>query len=357
MIKTLAVPLLLALFASVGFGDTYSPVVKRGPFVGDLKIGQGMVATGHRLWGCEIVGQDLRNAKFDDCDLSGVVFRQCDLKGATFRRAVLTNVLVDDCEWGENDFTDAVINGILRQFDSDQTGITAESLLTTWSYKNKNLSKCFIPTDNGQGYDFSHFDLSEAYLNFVQKAKLVKCRLYKTTFRACDLTKFDFKDVALHNCEIHSCYVNYQQLKENCSLHGTSFDSVEFRGKLDFSETAFGNSEVIAGNTEVAKLTNSDVAWMSTNLLNGKNIADTKSFRVGNLVNMTIYRCDFSGVDFSRQVLVNTHFDNCKFDGCKFDDAVITNTIFAECTGLTRAQILSTWNSKADRLHGIKLPE
>lgn len=346
----LAVPLLLVVFASVGFGDTYNPVIRRGPFVGNLKIGPSMVTKGHRLWGCEIVGQDLRNSSFDEGDLSGVAFRQCDLRGATFRRAVLSNLIIDDCEWGDNDFTDAVINGIIRQFDTDTTGITVESLVTTWSYKNKDLSKCYIPMDNGKGYEFSHFNLSEAYLDNVEKALLTKCNLYKATFRHCDLTKFSFEEVVLHDCDIQSCKVDYQQLKEKCrSLHGTSL-SAEFQGELDFTGAVFGTCRLIGLETDGAKLTNADVSRLTTNLLNGKNIADTKSFKDGNLVNMTLYRCDLSGVDFSRQVLVNTRFSECKFDGCKFDDAVITNTVFEECTGLTRAQILATWNSKVGRL-------
>ncbi len=350
--------LLLCGGASTGFADTYTPMIRRGPFVGDLKIGKEMVAKGHRLWGCEIVGQDLRNATFDDCDLAGVTFRQCDLTGATFRRAVLFGLLVEDCQWGNNDFTDAVINGIVRQYDVDSTGITADHLLTTWSFKNKNLSKCCIPSDEGKGYDFSHFNLSEAHLNGIEKASVVSCNLHKTTFVRCDLTKFAFEESNLNSCKIQECQVDYQRLREMCGfLYGCSFENVHFRGKLDLSDSAFGGRQLIGMTTEVAKLTNANVSWLTTNLLNAKNIADTQSFKSGNLVNMTISRCDFSGVNFSRQVLVNTQFSGCQFDGCIFEDAVITNTAFKDCTGLTRAQMSSTWNFKVGRLEGISLPE
>lgn len=354
----LAILLWLCSCTKVGFADTYSPAINRGPFVGDLKFGKNMVAKGHRLWGCEIVGQDLRNSTFDDCDLAGVTFRQCDLRGATFRKAVLFGTLVDGCEWGNNDFTDAVINGIIRQNEAESTGMTADSLLTTWSFKNKNLSKCYVPTDNGKGYDFSHFNLSDACLVDVKKASIISCNLHKTTFSGCDLTKFDFKDANLNSCKIQACQVNYQRLKEKCGfMYGCSFENVEFQGEIDLSESAFGGRKLTGFTTDVARLTNANVSWLTTNLLNAKNVADTQSFRVGNLVNMTINRCDFSGVDFSRQVLVNTQFYECKFDGCNFEDAVITNTAFEDCTGLTRGQFSSTWNSKVGRLEGVVLPK
>jgi uncharacterized protein YjbI with pentapeptide repeats len=338
-------------------GDTYNPAIKRGPFVGNLKFEPKMIATGHRLWGCEVVGQDLRGASFDNCDLSGVAFRQCELDGATFRNAVLTGMIIDDCTWGNNDFTNAVINGIVRQSDTDKTGVTRESLLTTWSFQNRDLSNCYIPPEFERGYDFSQFDLSGAYLDGVKKAVFVKCRLYRTFFERCDLSTCDFTEALIQESSFRSCKIDYKQLQMSCmSLMGNSLIGAEFV-ELDLSESVFGANSLIAQNSEAVNLTNTTLFGVTTNVLNSKNIVTTKSYKTGRMVNMTLIRCDLTGVDFSRQVLVNTEFSECKLDGCKFENAVITNTTFHACTGLTREQIFSTWNVKSGRSDGIILPE
>ncbi len=358
MTKWLLVSLIMWLsIHAVLRGDTYNPVVKLGPFVGDLKFNRNMIATGHRLWGCEIVGQDLRDASFDNCDLFGVAFRQCDLRGATFRNAVLTGMIVDDCTWENNDFTNAVINGIVRQFDNDSTGVTKESLLTTWSFKNKDLSKCYIPSDGGTGFDFSQFDLSDAYVDNIKKALLLKCKLHRTVLKRCDLTECDFSGANMQNCSLLSCKLDYQRLKSNCLfLSSISINGGEFT-ELDLSGMTFGAPSLVAQNSEAVNLKNTDISGVTTNLLNARNLVTTKNHKIGNMVNITLIRCDLSGADFSRQVLVNTEFEECNLTGANFEDAVITNTTFWECTGLTREQIFSTWNSKACRMNGIVLPK
>jgi uncharacterized protein YjbI with pentapeptide repeats len=353
----------ISFYASL-WADTYNPSVKLGPFVGSLKFERGMVATGHRLWGCEIVGQDLRDAKFDDCDLGGVAFRQCEFAGATFRRAVLTGMIVDDCSWENNDFIDAVINGIVKTYDGDKTGVTPMNLVTTWSYKNKNLSKCYLVFDKGDRMELNGCDLSEAHLVRASNLSFVKSKLFRTTLEFCDLTTCDFSGARLIECTFKYSKFDYIQMKSSCNvLADTFFLGESFVSEMDVSDSIFGARPLMASNPEFIKLSNpeliklrdTNIFGITTNVLNSSNLVTTKSYKIGEMVNMTLIRCDFSGVDFSRQVLVNTMFEACKFDGCKFDDAVITNTSFRNCTGLTEEQIDETWNARANRMESVKL--
>jgi uncharacterized protein YjbI with pentapeptide repeats len=352
MVKSYIASVFLALLCHAALrGDVYNPIVKPGPFVGNLKFERNMVAAGHRLWGCEIVGQDLRNASFDNCDLSGVAFRQCELQGATFRNAVLSGLIVDDCYWGENDFTNAVINGIVRHSDSDTTGVTRESLLTTWSFQNKNLSKCIIPSDESNGYDFDQFEISEALLVNVKKALFTNCRLYGNVFESCDLTTCDFSKARFYHCTLKNCKVDYNKLKLSCEY----FPEIGFLGEAsvvesDFSRLVFGPKWFVSNKLEHGlNPTYVRPFGVTANFLNSTNLQTTGNFKTGNMANMTLIRCDFTGADFSRQVLVNTEFESCIFTDCRFDDAVMTNTQFQSCS-LTQEQIQSTWNFKHGRM-------
>lgn len=97
-----------------------------------------MNAQGERLWGCKFVGQDLSNANFDGCCLGNVTFDQCDLSGASFRDAILTGTLVHDCDFGKNDFSGAVINGMIAGWQ-DAPALSVDELAATRSFIEKSL--------------------------------------------------------------------------------------------------------------------------------------------------------------------------------------------------------------------------
>lgn len=340
--------LLLLAFCQSIYANTYSSKIVLGPFAGKITVGPGMNASKHRLWGSEIVGQNLRGACFDDCDLNGVIFRQCDFKGATFRRAVLTGMTLDDCEWGENSFEDAVINGIVYQSSSDKTGLTTDNLVSTWSFKNKNLSKCTIPTNEGKPIDFTGFDLYDATLVRVSHARFDNAKLIKTVFDVCDLTGSVFDGATIDQCSFVQCKLDFAQLNREAKflLHN-ELRYVQLVSNVEFSHKYWWKTLTIDGDAKV-NLTNASIFGLTTNV-DSDSLRASQSYKIGNLSNMTFQNCDLSNVDFSRQLLVGTKFSRCKLTDCNFTDAVITFASFEECSGMTPEQFKSTWNHKSHR--------
>ena len=147
--------LLSVLLMSAGYADTYQPKIDLGPWAKRVKIQPGAKFAGKRLWGSEIVGQDLTGASFDDCNLQGVALRQCKLQKATFRRAILDGFCLDDCELGDNDFTDAVLNGFMGGFQGFP--LTLEQFKSSWSYKNRDLSRCEIRIKSDRNFIGTYF--------------------------------------------------------------------------------------------------------------------------------------------------------------------------------------------------------
>ncbi len=342
------IPLILLLAGGL-LADTYNPKIELGPFAGKVTVGPGMQATGHRLWGSEIVGQDLRGACFDDCDLCGVIFRQCEFQGATFRRAVLTGVTIDDCEWGNNNFEDAVINGI-KYIYSDQFAVTTDNLVTTWSYKHKDLSECTINSNAGKALDFSGFNLTSASLQRVSNCRFVGAKLVRTVFEQCDLRECAFGDAKLDSCWFRFCKLDFARLQRTAAyITASNLEYVELSSDADFSNRALCEPQLTRTGVGKLLLTNTGINGVTLNEISSQQLMDTLSYKMRNLSRCCFRKCDFSNCDFSRHLLVRTQFEECNLTNCNFTDAVITDAVFDGCTGLTPEQMRTTWDHKSQR--------
>ena len=170
--------------------DNEPPRVVLSPGAKDLVVEPGMNAAGRDLRGCEFVGQDLTGATFDGCILYHARIEQCNLKHASFRGAIFPGSYVDINPTHEGaDFTDATINGIWRSsadgFDSYGMDLTPQQLMSTWSYKNKDLHQCAIrasypyPSREVASFNFRGADLREATIwGDCSKCDFTDARIY-----------------------------------------------------------------------------------------------------------------------------------------------------------------------------------
>ncbi|WP_419195151.1 pentapeptide repeat-containing protein [Novipirellula herctigrandis] len=275
----------------------------------------------------------------------------------------MTGMTINDCDWGENEFSDAVVNGINYGDLNDQweaMGMSAAQFMTTWSYKNRDLHNCVVPSNSfDSSYDFADFNLAGAYFFRISNAQFVKSRIADATFQYCDLTNCAFDDAVLYGNRFSNCKIDLKRWSSAASFtfSGVEFAGVEFSGPIDFSGRnlvggALNSHSDFHVNFENAKIN----GFVAKGGLDGANIHVTKSYKTGNLSEVRISTSDLSGADFSGQLLANSKFWRCDFTNCKFDDAVITASSFKECTGLTREQIESTWNFKHGHMTDIELP-
>ena len=195
------------------FADTRSPLVNlKGNAVDH--VGSKMNVRGRRLRGIVLVGQDLRNSDFSNCDLSDAKFLECKLEGCSFENANLPDASFEDSTVDESvNFEGAVVNGLSARLSPAQ-------LTSTWSYKNKQLTNCWLPG----GYEQQNVEYD---------------------FRDADLTGARFLGGDYRNCDFEGAKINRCHLAG--SLTGTNrYSSIEarFGGEVDLAGRSQKNRKI-----------------------------------------------------------------------------------------------------------------
>ncbi|MFC1759586.1 pentapeptide repeat-containing protein [Planctomycetota bacterium] len=328
--------------------DTESERVALGRFVnGDLQVGPKMDARGQHLRDSEFVALDLTGADFSDCDLAGVTFKQCVLRHAKFVSSSMTDAVILDCDIIGADFTDAVVNGMKPVRKNPDTLLSEEQLITTHSYKTKDLRDCNI-SGMGSGKLPPNYDF--------RGANLIGAKLSFGSFTRSDFTGAEISGMTLCRCRIH-----FEQLQETLSYSKRrGLTDVEFSGVKffpDFSSLSLRRAKFYGVRDDVS-FADSDITDCSfAYQLNWQQLAKTKNAKRGDLTNMLFNKIDFEHADLSRMNLTGTDFSGSKFSGANLTDAVITKTDFGNAEGLTRQQIESTWNFKQSRMEHCILPD
>ena len=333
-----------------------------GRWARGLRVGRDMDARGVKLYGSELVDQDLRNARFDHCALYGVELVECNLMNASFRGAVLAGVSMAGCRLDHADFTDAIINDMADPY----VRFTPQQLVSTYSYKKKDLGNAMIsgpPSDErGEplGYDFRRTDLSRA-------------RLFGG-----DFTKSDFADSTLFGAEFSLCVLAFESLSSSRTFRSRNLQEMTFAGvyfvdACDFSGTDLSGAWLLdlrnrdSDEERPLKLGLATIRgakfWRTPQagaFITQDHIRSTASHKQGDLSGIRLYGIDLAGFDLSNQNLTGAAFGRCDLTNVDFTGAVITGADFAyrrqPNTGLTADQIKSTWNYKHGRMEGIQLP-
>jgi len=339
------------------------PSIILGPRAGDLKVGPGMNAVGKRLKGSKFVGQDMQGSVFDGCDLDGVWFVECDLSRASFKGACLTGAHIEGSGIDGADFTDAVINGagIVTVL-----GLSEEQLISTHSYKTKNLRDCVISA----GGIYPEFSDKPLVKYDFRKANLSQSLLNNGDFSKCDFTDASIGGMRLSNARITAEQLastsNYKQRR----LRYMKFwrrpggpDSRVISGRVDFSGINLKGTS-FRGRPLDADFSGAMITRCSFDkALTKEQLCSTKNYREGNLVKIRLFGIDLSGCDLSSQNLTGCSFQLSNLSRTNFENAVITDVNFGKtrgrymCNNLTPAQIKSTWNYKNGRMAGVELPD
>ena len=265
--------------AVLTYGDTGSPLVWR-----DIDFS-----------GCNLLQADMREAEFVNC---------------SFNNAKLYGVQASASKFIDCDFTNAFIGAGNGHINGGEIFLSKEELLSTASYKDKEITRFFFRKMNLSGVDFSGFNL------------------------------------------------------EGCTFM-TNNDG------CDFSDAVIINTSWCGISTEHP--TRPDTRW-GVNNLSREQLASTASFKNGDLRGVAFAAFDFSGMDLSNMDMSGSSFwqttggwpypyidpdltQYCNFQNVNFTDSIISRCQFVGTESLTLEQIQSTWNYKAGRMAGITLPE
>lgn len=352
--------------------DTESPTVILTPAARGLVVGPGMNAAGRDVRGCAFITQDLSGAVFDGCNLYGVRIDGCILTHASFRGAVFTGACVEVHPTDEIDFTNATINGVThrppfgtsRFWQSRPRGnffgwygmdLTPQQLISTWSYKNKDLYQCRIRGSYGSqepvALDLRGADLREAtFVGDCSKCDITNARISGASFNDSRITleqiasTWDFR---------------HHELRVRLSI--VARPDVATTEKWDFSHFNLTGSDLWVRPSDV-DLTDATINDCTIRIAPTKaQLYSTRSYRKGDLRGLRLEGSDLSGFDLSGMNLTDCGFSHCKFAGTNLEDAVITGAwittdkTIAESDQLTIAQIQSTWNYKHRHMEGVRV--
>jgi len=326
-----------------------------GPWAGDLDVGPRMMAKSIILRGSIFFECHLQGAVFDGSDLSAVHFTSCDLEGVSFRGACLANVVVEDCDGGDQrsqrfvnvDFTNADIQGIRLDCFAR---LSAVQLMSTRSYRKKDLRECVLMVTkqaDGVGpspYDFRGANLKGAWLNG-------------------DFTGADLSDATIDDAGFEAGAIRFRQLIVTRNYRERKMRNMVLRlegDHCDFTSIDMTGSTVqIPSGTLILKdaiIAGCDFSGTDV----GSQLSSTASYRGGEIIDVGMGVSDLGGLDLSGQNLSRCSFSSCNLVGTKLEDAVITGarfkTIRGHDSGITVEQIKSTWNYKQGRMEGISLP-
>ena len=265
----------------------------------------------------------------------------------------MTGVSISGSGYKGADFRDAIVNGAC-------VPLSEEQLKTTHSYKTKNLSECAISACRGYPLES---DKPLVKYDF-RKANLRKAGLRNGDFSNCDFTDANINGIGIVSAKItakqFASTYNYQKRNLRCmqlgSFQGHADSPSVISGKVDFSEADLTRgsfrSRPLDADFSDATITRCFFDFALTK----EQLCSTKNYKEGNLSGIRFCHINLSGCDLSNQNLTGCLFYYCDFSDANIENSVITNIEFGtarrdnECTGLTLAQIKSTWNYKHDRM-------
>ncbi len=255
------------------------------------------------FWESAVSRQQLMSTRsYQDKDLSGVVLpmfynlSSMDLSGFNLAGADFSRYI----DLHQTEFTDAIING--GRFGSHNYPFSKEKLISTLSYKQKDLSGVKIEGGDYTGVDFSGFDLTDA--GFVKM----------------NLAETDFTDAVIVGCDFSG--------------------SLNFKGVQFYSTKSYQDRDLRGVKLNALNLTNGD-------------------FREQNLQGASFQGANLTGVDFTGADLTNASFRGSSGDGTHFTDAVIRGADFSrdmqtsQFLFLSAYQLYSTKSYKDKDLSGI----
>lgn len=216
----------------------------------------------------------LRNIDFSNCDLHYSDLSETDFIDCSFRSANLGGVITTRYTFFTGcDFTDAHIT-------RSSISLTKEQLMTTGSYKRKDLIGCWFQGDFS-GVDFSGFDLSGA--RFIS-AKIDGCDFSNAKISATALYHSIPPKTIIGNLMTREQLMSTKDFRQGCVLNvtfsGFDFSELDLSG-MNFTGCIFGLANF--HNTSLTNSVFSDCIFSGTKNLTLDQIKSTWNYKVGRM--------------------------------------------------------------------------
>lgn len=201
---------------------------------------EGLDVSGKNFRGANLKGSNLRDANFSQCDLREADLRDASLADTNFSGADLRGAKLEGAWLWRTDFTNARLD-------------------EKWA-----RLAYLIKTGNGQGQNFSGYDLSNIIFDDhhnLEEADLSGVTLERTSLRICNLRRANLSNANLSRANLYRCHLGRANLV-NANLQGSHLDMVNL-SKADLTGANLQGADLTAADLSGAKITEEQLKTVS----------------------------------------------------------------------------------------------
>lgn len=193
---------------------------------------------------------DLRNADFSGAVLSNVNFSEADLTGAKFVGAKIEKCTWKNVRWGDNDFSEAHINGLTIGCRNVSHLRFVNSVVSFSDFKSCRFTNVTITSNT----KFSQVNFSKAeFEGILSETSFSNCNFNKCRFTALAA----FKGNLMENCSYANAFFNNLSIEKSRFIN-CDFRNVECVGTIFMDSCFSGQNTTLEGaNFSFAKAHNS----------------------------------------------------------------------------------------------------
>jgi len=303
-------------------------------------------------------GANLRSVAFNAGNLTATNLRGANLENARFLFSFSSPTTIEGA-----DFTDAIIRGVdFGQMTS--SGLTADQIYATASYKAKDLRGVQLDSNQMDGWDFSGQDLDLAAFE--------GSTLVGATFRQANLSNTLAMDTTLTDADFR------QAIVRNVGLERADLTRADFSG-ADLSNTRLFQATLADASFDNAVVSGTQLWDVTARGFTKGQFYSTASYRQGNIARVRLMDDDLTGWEFAGQSIRGGSFSGSTLTGADFRQAdlshatfvgaaltdadltgaVVTGAFFSRTVehGFRKEQFYATASYQAKRIGGIHLDE
>ncbi len=288
------------------------------------------------LSGWNFAGQDLTGASFSSADLTNADLSNANLSRVTFLGANLNNAVISGANFSQTDLTSSQLYSTASYKNKDLRGVSLNKIDTTgWSFAGQNLDKAIFGGNSLTNVIFTDALVTDAVLGNIDAPQVLSTASYKSK---------DMHGISVSNSNFAGLNFSERNLSHasfvRANLSGADFTSANL-SEANFYAYAYD----YASNLTDAVFTNATIAGASFfGNLTLTQLCSTMDYKNKDLHGIGLRNCDLSDGDFASQdisgavlasvKLVNASLEYANLSGANLEGSVSTN---ANLTGANLA--------------------
>ena len=261
------------------------------------------------------------NLSNNDFASAGWTFANADLTNTKLENATLTGVDFSNATLTGTSFANAIVKGAGFSYTVSK-GFTEEQLMSTKSYKDKNLDGILLGNNDLSDWNFNGLSLISSHFasSVLDNANFFNADLSSSNMNFSSFVKTDFRNCNLTSAEFFRATINGADFT-NADLTSVSFEKAVVLNANFTNATLSGVTFTSESDLTGSIIMGADLTSTVQNGFTFKHLASTKSYADKNLSGVIFDYNDIGGWILSGLNLQNTSFFASKIAGTNFSNA------------------------------------